>query len=184
MVLTVILMWVVLESRCNMKEFVEKLIEKIKVTSLEIIVTGTKDKPYFEIKYKEVGKEDYNIGYSSYDLNNVLNWKEECFEIVNQFAEEYKEKDCSKCSRRSWYQKGYADAERNNGWIPCSERLPEICNSYIVTKMCENDENRIYETAHEIFWTSDGKWDCERDKDCEWKVIAWRKKPAPYQKGE
>ena len=72
-----------------MKEFVEKLIEKIKVTSLEIIVTGTKDKPYFEIKYKEVGKEDYNIGYSSYDLNNVLNWKEECFEIVNQFAEEY-----------------------------------------------------------------------------------------------
>lgn len=72
-----------------MKEFVEKPIEKIKVTSLEIIVTGTKDKPYFEIKYKVVGKEDYNIGYSSYDLNNVLNWKEECFEIVNQLAEEY-----------------------------------------------------------------------------------------------
>ena len=76
-----------------MKEFVEKLNkrmeEKIKVTSLEIIVTGTKDKPYFEIKYKEVGKEDYNIGYSSYDLNNVFSWKEECFEIVNQLAEEY-----------------------------------------------------------------------------------------------
>lgn len=72
-----------------MKEFVEKLIEKIKVTSLEIIVTGTKDKPYFEIKYKEVGKEDYNIGYSSYDLNTVFNWKDEYFEIVNQLAEEY-----------------------------------------------------------------------------------------------
>lgn len=56
--------------------------EKVIVTSLEIIVTGTKEKPYFEIKYKEVGKEDYNIGYSSYDLNNVFDWREECFELV------------------------------------------------------------------------------------------------------
>ena len=58
--------------------------EKIKVTELGVIVTGTKDKPYFEIKYKEVGKEDYNIGYSSYKLDDVLGWKEECFEIVTQ----------------------------------------------------------------------------------------------------
>lgn len=56
--------------------------EKVRVTSLEIIVTGTKEKPYFEIKYKEVGKEDYNIGYGSYDLNNVFDWREECFELV------------------------------------------------------------------------------------------------------
>ena len=96
-----------------MKEFVEKLIErleeKIKVTNLEIIVTGTKDKPYFEIKYKEVGKKDYNIGYSSYDLNNVFSWKEECFEIVNQLAEEYNQDSTKK----------------NQGWILCSEKLPE-----------------------------------------------------------
>ena len=76
-----------------MKEFIDKQTDKIeekeKVTSLEIIVTGTKEKPYFQIKYKEVGKEDYNIGYGSYYLNNVLDWKEECFEIVNELAEEY-----------------------------------------------------------------------------------------------
>ena len=36
--------------------------DKIKVTSLEVIVTGSKRKPYFEIKYKEVGTENYNIG--------------------------------------------------------------------------------------------------------------------------
>ena len=58
--------------------------EKIKVTSLEIIVTGKVEKPYFEIKYKEVGKRDYNIGYSSYDLNNVFTWRDECFEVVNR----------------------------------------------------------------------------------------------------
>ena len=56
--------------------------EKIKVTKLKIIVSGTKDKPYFELMYKEVGKEDFNIGYSSYDLNNVFDWKEKCFELV------------------------------------------------------------------------------------------------------
>lgn len=73
----------------------------------------------------------------------------------------------------------------NNGWIPCSVDLPIIPNSYLVTKMCENDGNPIYETAHEIFWTSDKKWDCERDEYCEWKVIAWQNKIAPYQpKGE
>lgn len=58
--------------------------EKIKVSELDIIVTGTKENPYFEIKYKRVGEEDYNIGYSSYDLNNVFDWKEECFELVKE----------------------------------------------------------------------------------------------------
>lgn len=56
--------------------------EKIKVTKLRIIVTGTKEKPYFELMYKEVGKKDYNIGYSSYNLNNVFDQKEKCFELV------------------------------------------------------------------------------------------------------
>ena len=79
----------------------QKVSEKIKVTSLEIIVTGTKEKPYFEIKYKEVGKEDYSIGYSSYDLNNVLDWKEECFEIVNQVASEYTSTEHINCSSNS-----------------------------------------------------------------------------------
>ena len=69
-------------------------------------------------------------------------------------------------------------------WIPVETELPKISNSYLVTKMCENDGNPIYETAHEIFWTSDRKWDCERDEYCDWKVIAWQNKIAPYQKGE
>lgn len=32
--------------------------------------------------------------------------------ITYDVEKEYKDKDCSKCSRRSWYQKGYADAEK------------------------------------------------------------------------
>ena len=99
-----------------MQKAFDSIEKKIKVTSLEIIVTGTKDKPYFEIKYKEVGKEDYHIGYSSYDLNKVLDWKERDFEIVNQVASEYGDKTtideycwqtcvctemCDKCKRLS-----------------------------------------------------------------------------------
>lgn len=58
--------------------------EKVKVTSAEIIVTGKKEKPYFEIKYKEVGSHHYNIGYSSYDLNIVFDYRNEYFEIVEE----------------------------------------------------------------------------------------------------
>ncbi|MDB2032482.1 hypothetical protein PMZ84_14785 [[Clostridium] symbiosum] len=56
---------------------------KIKVTSAEIVVHGSVEKPYYEIKYHEVGGSEYHIGYSSYNLNNVFEWLKECFEIVN-----------------------------------------------------------------------------------------------------
>nr|DAI20897.1 MAG TPA: hypothetical protein [Bacteriophage sp.] len=56
--------------------------ERIKVSSLDIIVTMIDQVPYYEIKYKELGKNHYNIGYSSYELANVLAWKDEYFELV------------------------------------------------------------------------------------------------------
>ena len=65
-------------------------------------------------------------------------------------------------------------------WIPCEKKLPTVTKDYLVTKMCENDDNPIYETAHEIFYIGDKKWDCERDEYCEWKVIAWQDKMKPY----
>lgn len=55
---------------------------KIKVTSADIVVHGTADKPYYEIKYHDVSDGKCHIGYSSYDLHNVFKWREECFEIV------------------------------------------------------------------------------------------------------
>lgn len=56
--------------------------EKIKVSEIEIIVTEKKEKPYFEIKYREVGKRHYNIGFSSYNLDYVFDWKEKNFEVI------------------------------------------------------------------------------------------------------
>lgn len=59
--------------------------QKVKVVEKpEIVVRGTKEKPYFEVMYKEVGKDDYTLGYSSYDLNFVFQWLEEELEIVEE----------------------------------------------------------------------------------------------------
>ena len=55
---------------------------KIKVKEIDIIVRGTPDKPYYEIKYKEVGKRYYNIGCGSYCIDNVFKWKEKYFQII------------------------------------------------------------------------------------------------------
>lgn len=57
-------------------------INKARVNSLEIIAHMLDNKPYYEVKYREVGKEDYSIGYSSYDLKIVLGYIDTYFEIV------------------------------------------------------------------------------------------------------
>lgn len=57
-------------------------INKARVNSLEIITRMLDDKPYYELKYRQVGKKDYSIGYSSYDLKTVLGYIDEYFEIV------------------------------------------------------------------------------------------------------
>lgn len=57
-------------------------ITKARVNSLEIIARMLDDKPYYELKYRQVGKKDYSIGYSSYDLKTVLGYIDEYFEIV------------------------------------------------------------------------------------------------------
>lgn len=56
---------------------------KIKASSLDIIVTGNFKKPYYEIKYTQLSDNTCHIGYSSYNLENVMKWKEDCFTIVN-----------------------------------------------------------------------------------------------------
>ena len=54
----------------------------VKVNELEIIVRMIENKPYYELKYRQVGEKDYSIGYSSYDLKIVLGYIDTYFEIV------------------------------------------------------------------------------------------------------
>lgn len=70
----------------------ENGINKIAVDYIEVIVTGNESKPCYQIKYREVGNDDYNIGFGSYDLNNVLKWKREEFKVVpKKFEKETKQ---------------------------------------------------------------------------------------------
>lgn len=66
----------------NTKTFINKKDEKIKVKSLDIIVNPLSDKPYYEIKYMKIDEKYYHVGYSSFDLNNVLAWKDQYFIVV------------------------------------------------------------------------------------------------------
>lgn len=57
---------------------------KDKVDKAIIIVAGTKEKPYFEILYHPLGDTDDRIGFGSYCLTNVFNWRERYLDIVNK----------------------------------------------------------------------------------------------------
>lgn len=85
---------------------------------------------------------------------------EDAIEIINQLAEEH-----------------------NNGWIPCSERLPKKSGKYIVTQeryMLE-DRNCKKPIAIEVdyvdFNAIDNVWNRARF----FKIIAWMPLPAPYK---
>ena len=87
-----------------------------------------------------------------------FNAYKKCFEIVNQLAE-----------------------EQNNGWIPCSERLPEENGKYLV---CVDNPTRNRKNCIFAFWFNAYDKEFEREHDLDY-VIAWQPLPAPYQpKGE
>ena len=50
----------------------EEKIEKEKVTDLELVFEVFDGKPYYSIKYKNVGEDDYLLGYISYSFVIVL----------------------------------------------------------------------------------------------------------------
>ena len=134
-------------------------VKKTKVESLDIIVTMMEDKPYYEIKYKEVGSDHFCIGYSSYRLDYVLEWKKQYFELVE------------------------SEAGADQEWIPCSERLPEE-EEYILLSFAnytgldigryekDGENDNFYPGDEEETYASYGLF-----------VNAWMPLPEPY-KGE
>ena len=54
---------------------------KIKTSFSKIIVSGTPDRPYFNILYFDPVDQDYHVGFSSYCLEYVFKWLSEEFEI-------------------------------------------------------------------------------------------------------
>ena len=134
-------------------------VKKTKVESLDIIVTMMEDKPYYEIKYKEVGSDHFCIGYSSYRLDYVLEWKKQYFELIE------------------------SEAGAGQGWIPCSERLPED-ESYILVSF----ENSTMPDIARYEEDDEGGTFYPRDDEKSYLryglfVIAWMPLPKPYREG-
>lgn len=62
--------------------------EKIKVVEQpNIIVEFMSGKPYYEIRYKEAGKSEYNVGFGSYKLEYVKEWFDTQFTVVENAEE-------------------------------------------------------------------------------------------------
>ena len=185
-----------------MKEFIEKLIARI-VNSVGKEIA---------LSFSTIGEWNaYRTG-CAYKQNQII-------DLINQLAEEYKEKPILKnyvdgqeiepYGRPRVYMaiedlnelKAYRDLgtlhqirvvidryqelndsyhqlikeEHNNGWIPCSERLPEE-NVNVLIQINFKDDIKIAVSSRIDFnyWTCFG-----RDVN----VIAWQPLPAPY-KGE
>ena len=115
-------------------------------------------------------------------LHNA-NWNvamEEAIEIVNQVAEEYNKE----------HNKEYntdvpgRNVGGNDGWIPCSERLPTRNKYYDITYCTRTGMH----TSQALFNTDDNSWYWEPGiMICTDKVLAWVDsiKRKPYQpKGE
>lgn len=74
-----------------------------------------------------------------------------------------------------------------NGWIPCSERLPEEAFGCLVTVMdCEPSTQTEFENIlpYVVGYNGDG-WNDADGERIPFEVIAWQPLPQPYQpKGE
>lgn len=125
-------------------------VKKTKVESLDIIVTMMEDKPYYGIKYKEVGSDHFCIGYSSYRLDYVLEWKKQYFELVER------------------------EAGADQGWIPCSDRLPENAMN-VIAQFSDGTVTELRYAGNGIF---EGIYEYSTRV-----IIAWMPLPEPYREG-
>lgn len=58
--------------------------DKILIDDADIVVSrGFEEMPYYNIKYKKTGKDDYTIGFGSYELRDVEYWKDTMFKYVD-----------------------------------------------------------------------------------------------------
>lgn len=138
-----------------MKEFVEKLIEKL----------------------NEITEPIRPVGWSR--KIEVVETKA-VIQIINELQEEYKS-NLSESLTSS-----------NNGWIPCSERLPKIFED---TKSSEVVLICGYDKQNDYYWQAMGfyvkaeslkRWflaDCKNtDKPIDWiDIVAWQPLPEPYK---
>ena len=132
-------------------------------------------------KYGNKDAEQQNKSYSTMMMYEVSDLVDDLIEIVKQEAEKF----------------GRDTNVGSNGWIPCSERLPEEGGYYLVTyhgwsngdylpKFDDTYVRRLHYQKSERFtgWNHPRYCDDKAENDTNREVIAWQPLPQPFQKGE
>ena len=60
---------------------------KIKAIDPKIIVNRDVDRPYYSIEYYDTSDNQWHIGYSSYELKNVIEWLDTDFDVIKADVE-------------------------------------------------------------------------------------------------
>ncbi len=71
-------------------------------------------------------------------------------------------------------------AEKIGEWIPCSERLPDPGQRYLVSTVWKEKDFEI-SRVHDAVYGSDGIWHTHNYEPVTYDVIAWQPLPEPYQ---
>ena len=162
-----------------MQTIFEKIIEKLEEEKMSYFLT-----------IANTGDEKLDCAYEQ--VGDAL---DKAIEIVKQEAEQYEEcyKDCGDCeayNKEKHHCPKFCKViketvkeieENHNGWIPCSEKLPEVRQDVLVTVKYTG-----FMGMHG-YWIQTGHMDAENDwwGNCAGgEVIAWQPLPEPYAKGE
>ncbi len=65
-------------------------------------------------------------------------------------------------------------------WIPCSERLPESGQRYLVSGIWKDKDYEVRRT-YDAAYGSDGVWHTHNYEPVNYEVIAWQPLPEPYK---
>ena len=116
-----------------------------------------------EYKYENLVEHDYEQSQHCKDIGDcemrdcVLCVFDKAIEIVKQEAEKY-----------------------NNGWIPCSERLPDDFMSFEYLTI---RKGHTFATIS-YYCVANRKWYSSRDSSEEIEVVAWQPLPLPFSRRE
>ena len=135
-------------------------------------------KEAFEKIVERLEEPQFNIGCGACPI------KEKCDEVQEAIDDEMTDL-CAETMRviAKEIVKEVAE-EYDNGWIPCSERLPDKAGYEVLATL----ENGYGQRRVTIIFTGygDSQWQCnhkEFDLDV-WKVIAWQPLPEPYKEND
>lgn len=146
----------------KMNEVQKECTKRIKVSIAEIVVHGSREKPYYEIKYRDLEDGKIHVGYSSYNLDLVFEWVEKCFEVLPQIVEQaYGAIEALSAKREE--QK----------WILCVDRFPEDKKTVLICGETGWMETGWRENG--CWWTGFSLAEIQDD------VVAWQPLPEPYR---